>query len=211
MAFLPIIQPSFPIIITYENKMKKSLIIVQMCLLAHFCEAQKNWNTRDSVARGVSISVSTGISHYINTLQPDPSRVSLRQNFSCSSFRFMWEPEHRLSMGIEDINIASLSVTPILFCVQMRIFKNFFATVGTGISIHHSDVNYLGNQSESQTMAFSNLQFGGGYVYPVTKQFGLGLKAQFLSENRTEDGIFSVQAVARYQFKKRFRRVRERE
>ena len=206
--------------------MKKSLIIVQMCLLAHFCKAQKTWNTRDSVARGVSISVSTGISHYINTLQPDPSRVSLRQNFSCSSFRFMWEPEHRLSMGIEvghykvyevqlaegkDVNIASLSVTPILFCVQMRVFKNFFATVGTGISIHHSDVNYLGNQSESQTMAFSNLQFGGGYVYPVTKQFGLGLKAQFLSENRTEDGIFSVQAVARYQFKRRFRRVRERE
>ena len=203
--------------------MKKSLFIALLCLIAHFCEAQKTWNTRDSVARGVSISVSTGISHYINTLQIDPSRVGLKQNFSCSSFRFMWEPEHRLSMGIEvghykvyevqlaegkDINTASLSVTPILFCVQMRIFKNFFATVGTGVSIHHSDVNYLSNQSESQTLTFSNLQFGGGYVYPVTKQFGLGLKAQFLSENKTEDGIFSVQAVARYQFKRRFKRVR---
>jgi hypothetical protein len=206
--------------------MKKSLIIVQMCLMAHFCIAQKTWNTRDSVARGVSISVSTGISHYINTLQPDPSRVSLRQNFSCSSFRFMWEPEHRLSMGIEvghykvyevqlaegkDINIANLSVTPILFCIQMRIFKHFFATVGTGISIHYSEVNYQGTHSESQAMAFSNLQFTGGYVYPITKQFGLGLKAQFLSENKTEDGIFSVQVVARYQFKRRFRRIRERE
>ena len=203
--------------------MKKSLIILLLCLWAYFCQAQKTWNTRDSVARGVSITVSTGISHYINTLQIDPSRVSLKQNFSCSSFRFMWEPEHRLSMGIEvghykvyevqlaegqDINTASLSVTPILFCVQMRIFKNFFATVGTGLSIHHSEVNYLSNQSESQTMAFSNLQFTGGYVYPITKQFGLGLKAQFLSENKTEDGIFSVQAVARYQFKRRFRRVR---
>jgi hypothetical protein len=203
--------------------MKKYLIIVQLCLMAHFCTAQKTWNTRDSVARGVSISVSTGISHYINTLQPDPSRVSLRQNFSCSSFRFMWEPEHRLSMGIEvghykvyevqlaegkDINTASLSVTPILFCVQMRIFKHFFATVGTGISIHRSEVNYQGNNSESQTMAFSNLQFSTEYIHPITKQFGMGIKAQFLSENKTEDGIFALQAVARYQFKKRYRRVR---
>ena len=205
--------------------MKKTLFIVQMCLIAHFSQAQKTWNTRDSVARGVSISVSTGISHYINTLQIDPNRVGLKQNFSCSSIRFMWEPEHRLSMGIEaghykvyevqlaegkDVNTASLSITPILFCVQMRVFKHFFATVGTGVSIHHSEVNYQGNQAESQTMAFSNLLFATGYVYPITKQFGLGLKAQFLSENKTEDGIFSVQAVARYQFKRRFRRIRER-
>lgn len=188
--------------------------------------AQNTWNTRDSVARGVSIYVSTGISHYINTLQIDPLRVGLKQNFSCSSFKFMWEPEHRLSMGVEtgyykvyevqlaegkDINTASLTVIPILFCVQMRIFKHFFATVGTGVSIHHSEVNYQGIHSESEVMAFSNLQFSAGYIYPITKQFGLGLKGQFLSENKTEDGIFSVQAVARYQFKRRFRRVRERE
>ena len=204
--------------------MKKPLIILIVCFLKQFCVAQNNWNTRDSVARGVSIYVSTGISHYINTLQIDPSRVGLKQNFSCSSFRFMWEPEHRLSMGVEagyyrvyevqlaegkDINTASLSVIPILFCVQMRIFKRFYATVGTGVSIHHSEVNYQGTHSESETMAFSNLQFTAGYVQPITKQFGLGIKAQFLSENKTEDGIFSVQAVARYQFKRRFRRIRE--
>ncbi len=206
--------------------MKKSLFIVQMCLVVHFCTAQKTWNTRDSVARGVSISVSTGVSHYINTLQIDPSRVGLKQNFSCSSFRFMWEPEHRLSLGIEvghykvyevqlaegkDVNTASLSVTPILFCVQMRVFKNFFATAGTGISFHHSEVNYQGINSDNQTIGFSNLLIAAGYVFPITKQFGMGLKAQFLSENKTEDGIFSVQAVARYQFKRKFKRVRERE
>ena len=194
-----------------------------MCLMAHLCDAQNTWNTRDSVARGVSVYVSTGISHYINTLQIAPSRIGLKQNFSCSSFKFMWEPEHRLSLGLEtgyykvyevqltegkDINTASLSVIPILFCIQMRVFKNFFATVGTGVSIHYSEVDYQGTHSESQTMAFSNLQFSAGYIYPITKQFGLGLKTQFLSENKTEDGIFSLQAVARYQFKKRYRRVR---
>jgi len=206
--------------------MKKPLLILLVCFLKQFCVAQTKWNTRDSVARGVSIYISTGISHYINTLQIDPSRVGLKQNFSCSAFKFMWEPEHRLSMGVEtgyykvyevqlaegkDINTASLSVIPILFCVQMRIFKHFFATVGTGVSIHHSEVNYQGTHSESETMAFSNLQFSVGYIYPITKQFGLGLKGQFLSENKTEDAIFSVQAVARYQFKRKFRRVRERE
>jgi hypothetical protein len=206
--------------------MKKLLLILLVCFLKQICMAQNTWNTRDSVARGVSIYVSTGISHYINTLQIDPSRVGLKQNFSCSAFKFMWEPEHRLSMGVEtgyykvyevqlaegkDINTASLSVIPILFCVQMRIFKHFFATVSTGVSVHHSEVNYQGTRSESETMAFSNLQFSAGYIYPITKQFGLGLTGQFLSENKTEDAIFSVQAVARYQFKRKFRRVRERE
>ena len=204
--------------------MKKPFFIVLMCFLEHFCVAQNTWNTRDSVARGVSIYVSTGISHYINTLQLDPSRVGLKQNFSCSSFKFMWEPEHRLSMGVEtgyykvyevqlaegkDINTASLNVIPILFCVQMRIFKRFFAAIGTGISIHHAQVNYLNNHAESQTLAFSNLQFSAGYIYPITKQFGIGLQARFLSENKTEDMVGSLQAVIRYQFKRHFKRVRE--
>ena len=186
--------------------------------------AQKTWNTRDSVARGVSVTVGTGMSHYINTLQDDPNRKALRQNFSCSSFRFMWEPEHRLSLGIEtgyykvyevqlldskQVNTASLAVIPALFRVQMRVFKRFFASVATGISFHHASVNALGNQSESETMAFSNLQFSAGYIYPITKQFGLGLEAKFLSENKTEDMVLSFEAVARYQFKRRFKRVRE--
>ncbi|MES2519627.1 MAG: hypothetical protein V4585_16040 [Bacteroidota bacterium] len=205
--------------------MKKTLFTLLFCSIVNFIMAQEQWNTRDSVARGVSIYVSTGISHYINTLQIDPRRVGLRQNFSCSSIRFMWEPEHRLSLGIEaghyqvyevqlsegkNVNTASLSITPILFCVQMRIFKRFYASAATGISIHHALVNALGNNSESSTMAFSNLQFAAGYIYPITKQFGLGLQAKFLSENKTEDMIVSLQAVARYQFKRRFKRIREK-
>ena len=204
--------------------MKTKICMAFLCLSSHILMAQKTWNTRDSVARGVSITVGTGISHYINTLQDDPQRTSLRQNFSCSSIRFMWEPEHRLSLGIEtgyykayevqlsdskQVNTASLSVIPILFRVQMRVFKRFYASVATGISIHHSLVNALGNKSDSETMGFSNLQLSAGYIHPITKQFGLGLEAKFLSENKTEDMILSFEAVARYQFKRRFRRVRE--
>ena len=205
--------------------MKKLFLILSVGFLNHSVTAQKTWNTRDSVARGVSIVVASGISHYINTLQIDPSRVSINQNFSCTSVRAMWEPEHRLSLGIEaghykvyevqlvennNINTASLSITPILFVVQMRIFKRFYVSAATGISVHRADVNILGNQSSSQAWAFSNLKFSAGYVYPITKKFGLGLQTQFLSENKTEDGIFSVQALVRYQFKRRFKRVRER-
>lgn len=205
--------------------MKKSFLLFLGIIIGHSSTAQKTWNTRDSVARGISIVVASGISHYINTLKIDPSRTSVKQNFSCSSMRVMWEPEHRLSLGIEagyykvyevqlsennKINTASLSITPILFCVQMRVFKRFYVSAATGVSIHHADVNILGNQSSSQAWAFSNLKFSAGYVYPVTKAFGLGLQVQFLSENKTEDMIASVQAVARYQFKRRFKRVRER-
>ena len=205
--------------------MKKSFLLFLGIIIGHSSTAQKTWNTRDSVARGISIVVASGISHYINTLKIDPSRTSIKQNFSCSSMRVMWEPEHRLSLGIEagyykvyevqlsennKINTASLSITPILFCVQMRVFKRFYVSAATGVSIHHADVNILGNQSSSQAWAFSNLKFSAGYVYPITKAFGLGLQAQFLSENKTDDMIASVQAVARYQFKRRFKRVRER-
>lgn len=203
--------------------MKTKLCIAFLCFLSHFLTAQKTWNTRDSVARGVSITVGTGISHYINTLQDDPQRTALRQNFSSSSFRFMWEPEHRISLGIEtgyykiyevqlsdnkQINTASLSVIPILFRIQMRVFKRFYASAATGISLHHSFVNALGNQSDSETMGFSNLQVSVGYIYPITKQFGLGMETKFLSENKTEDMVLSFEAVARYQFKRKFKRVR---
>ncbi len=203
--------------------MKQNLYILFLCFLSNLLIAQDNWNTRDSVARGLSITLGTGMSHYINTLKPDPNRSGLRQNFPCSSLRFMWEPEHRLSLGIEtgyykvyevqltenkQVNTASLSVVPILFVVQMRVFKRFYTSVATGISFHRSFVNALGNQSESETMGFSNLQFTAGYIYPITKQFGVGLEAKFLSENKTEDMIMSFEAVARYQFKRRFRRVR---
>lgn len=220
---LPIILPSFHTIITSENNMKRNLYIGFLCFLSHTSIAQKIWNTRDSVARGVSITVGTGISHYINTLQDDPQRIALRQNFSCSSVKFMWEPEYRLSLGIEtghykvyevqlsdhkQINTASLSIIPILFKVQMRVFKRFYASVATGVSIHHSLVNTFGNESDNKAMAFSNLQFSAGYLYPITKQFGLGLEAKFLSENKTEDMVLSFEAIARYQFKRRFKRVR---
>lgn len=201
--------------------MKKLLLI--LLLVAHVGLSQTQWNTKDSVARGVSVTVGTGISHYINSLQIDPSRIGMTTNFSCSSFKFMWEPEHRLSLGIETgyyriyevqliegnaINMASLSVTPILFCVQMRVFKHFFLSTATGVSIHHSLVNALGNQSESKTWAFSNLQLSAGYVYPITKQLGVGLQLKLLSENKTEDLITSLQAVVRYQFKRRYKRLR---
>ena len=221
-VFYPIIPPSFLITIICENNMKTKLYIAFLCFVSNISIAQKTWNIRDSVARGVSVTVGTGISHYINTLQNDPNRSGLKQNFSCSSFRFMWEPEHRLSLGVEtgyykvyevqlleskQVNTASLSVIPVLFRVQMRVFKRFFASAATGVSFHHASVNALGNQSESETMAFSNLQFSAGYIYPITKQFGLGLEAKFLSENKTEDMILSFEAVARYQFKRRFKRV----
>ena len=205
--------------------MKKPFFILFGCFVGHFSMAQKTWDTRDSVARGVSIVVASGISHYINTLQLNQSKASIKQNFSCSSMRIMWEPEHRLSLGIEaghykvyevqlvennNINTASLSITPILFCVQMRIFRRFYVSAATGVSIHQADINLLGNQSSSQAWAFSNLKFSVGYIYPVTKKFGLGLQVQLLSENKTEDMVASVQAVARYQFKGKFKRIRER-
>ena len=203
--------------------MKKLFIIFLWCILGHGSTAQKAWDTRDSVARGVSIVVASGMSHYFNSLQIDPSKTSIKQNFSCSSMRVMWDPEHRLSLGIEaghykvyevqltennSINTASLSITPILFCVQMRIFRRFFVSAATGVSIHHADVNILGNQSSSQSLTFSNLKFSAGYVYPVTKQFGVGLQAQLLSENKTEDLIASLQVVARYQLKRYYKRIR---
>jgi hypothetical protein len=203
--------------------MKLNLCIVFLCFLSHFLIAQKNWNTRDSVARGVSITVGNGVSHYINTLSINPNRTALRQNFYCYSFRCMWEPEYRLSLGIEtgyykayevqridnnQVSSASLAVVPILFRVQMRFFKRLYASAATGVSFHQASINLLGNQSDSETMGFSNLQFSVGYIYPVTKQFGLGLETKFLSENKTEDMVLSVEVVARYQFKRRFKRVR---
>jgi hypothetical protein len=203
--------------------MRKLLFIVLITLLSKSLVAQKRWNTRDSVARGVSIVVGTGLSHYINTLQIDPKRIGLRQNFQSYFLKCMWEPEHRLSMGVDighyqfyevqlsegkSVNTASLAVTPILFCIQMRIFKRFYASAATGVSVHHAFANALGNKSESSTMAFSNLQFTAGYIYPISKRLGIGLQAKFLSENKTEDAMFAVEAEIRYQFKRKYKRVR---
>jgi hypothetical protein len=168
--------------------------------------------------RSASFSVSGGVGmvHYINTLKVGAN--SIDEDHGCFSFRVMWEPEHRLSLGVESgyytfYNLSktattsnpltgesSLSIVPILINLRMRVVKNFYLTAGPGVSILFSKTTALGSTAESSQLSLADYQTSALYLRPFNKRISLGAELKFLSIGKTEDNAVSLQAMAVYKF-----------
>lgn len=161
----------------------------------------------------LSVQVGGGWTHYYNSLVIGHS--SAKNNFLGGSLRIMWEPEHRLSIGVEtgyyklysvtlqpgDGGTASLVVVPLMTIIRMRIVNGFYLTGGTGIAFLKSEVNGPRNSdSKSTGISYSNVQLSGLYLHRITEQFSIGGELKFIWISKTEDFIHSLQAVFSYRF-----------
>lgn len=160
----------------------------------------------------LSVQVGTGWTHYYNNLVIGHN--SAKNNFLGGSLRIMWEPEHRLSIGMEtgyyklysvtlqpgDGGNAGLAVIPLMANIRMRIVKGFYLTGGTGIAFLKSEVNSPGGNSKSTVISYANVQLSGLYLHRITEQFSIGGELKFLWVDKTNDSIHSLQAVASYRF-----------
>jgi hypothetical protein len=166
--------------------------------------------TMDSTLR-MSAMIGAGWTHYYNNLIA--GREGLKNNFLGSSFRLMWEPEHRLSVGLEtghyklyDASLqpgngtASVSIIPLMANFRMRILKGFYLTGGTGIALLKSELNSASGSSKSQTISYSDVQLSALYLYNLSPQLSVGGELKFLWIDKTDDFATGLQAVVRWRF-----------
>jgi hypothetical protein len=186
--------------------MKKRIAILFLLTAWNLASAQK----MDSTLR-MSVMVGAGWTHYYNSLVI--GHEGLKNNFFGSSLRIMWEPEHRLAVGIEtgyyklyDATLqpgnstSSLAVIPLMANFRMRILKNFYLTGGAGIALLKSELNGPSGSSKTQTISYSDVQVSALYFYNLSQQFSVGGELKFLWIDKTNDTLSGLQGVVRWRF-----------
>jgi hypothetical protein len=189
-------------------------IIVISCLiffsLALLAQQRQKSSTRFSVNGGL------GIVHYLNTLEVGADII--KENHLGFSFRAMWEPEHRLAIGLETgyytfytlskspsknnplSGESSLVIIPIFINLRMRIVPNFYLTAGTGAAILLSETTVLGSTASSSQLSLSDFQTSALYLRPINSKLSWGGELKYLNIGKTEDASLSLQAIICYKF-----------
>ncbi len=184
------------------------ILILLLFLMSATVHAAKKDTTKVS-QNHYSLAVGVGWAHYINTLVVAKSLA--KTNSAGISMKFFWEPEHRLSLGLEtgfyrlykvkspdyDINKgeASMSVVPLLLTIRMRIVDHFYLSTGAGLAIMINKVSGVGEQLTNKVLSMSNYQFSGSYIYPLTKHWQVGGELKVLNYGKTADWMYTIQAV----------------
>ena len=161
-----------------------------------------------------SLSLGTGWTHYIDNL--DYGNKYLNKDFAGFSFRFLWEPEYRLSLGAETGSYTMFKVknptgtvasgditrkvTPILFIVRMRIVDHFYLGTGFGLAFLTNTSNYAGQKIVTNTTSLSNYQFSASYIYPLSTHWQLGCETKLFDFGAYNDWMYSLQAFCAYRF-----------
>jgi hypothetical protein len=190
----------------------RAAILLIVCVLSGL-EA----TAQDKKPNNWSVGGGFGWFHYVNTLDRGTGQV--KPNQLGYTFRFMWEPEHRLAMGVEsgyytlyDINKdstsaspvagqASLTAIPIMLVLRMRLLPNVFLSGGPGLTLMNSEASAYGNTSKSSFLSLSNVHVSVMYRKRISERFDIGAEGKFLYFGKTEDYGFSVQVVGAYHFR----------
>ena len=156
-----------------------------------------------------TFTIGAGWTHYINSLEIGGQNI--QKDFAGVSLKFFWEPEHRLSLGLEtgyyklfrakgeliDYTTGQVdrSVMPLLFLIRMRIIENVHLGVGTGIALITNKTAGGQQKVVTETISFSNFELSCAYIYPLAKHWLLGGEIKFFHFGNTEDNMYSIQAT----------------
>lgn len=187
---------------------KQIILILLILLLAPAAFAHKKDSTKVSLNH-YSLAVGAGWTHYINTLEIGKDDATI--NSIGVSLKFFWEPEHRLSLGLESgfyrlYNVksktytdlagqATMSAIPLLLTVRMRIVDHFYLSAGAGLALMFNKVTGIDNKVTSTILSLSNYQFSGSYLYPFGKHWRAGGEFKVFNYGKSADWMYSVQAV----------------
>jgi len=156
-----------------------------------------------------SLAIGLGWTHYINTLEIGKDNANI--NSAGLSLKFFWEPEFRLSLGLETgfyklytvknktqtdfSGQAGMSAIPLLLTVRMRIIDHFYLSVGAGLAIMFNKVKGTNATINSTILSLSNYQYSASYIYPLTKHWQVGGEFKVLNFGKASDWLYSLQAV----------------
>lgn len=185
-------------------------VIVSFSVLQAAAQEEKsnNW----------SIGAGAGWFHYINTL--DVGKDLVKTNHAGFTFRFMWEPEHRVAMGLESGyytiysldrestpqgpgGTAKLTAVPLLISFRIRVLPDLYVSGGPGLTIMYSNVDVLDNKATGSFLSLANLHAAVMYRKKINDRFDVGTELKFLNFGKTEDYGFTLQLVGAYRFRLR--------
>jgi hypothetical protein len=157
-----------------------------------------------------SIGAGVGWFHYINTL--DIGANLAKTNHVGYTLRFMWEPEHRVALGLESgyytvysierpQGTAKLSAIPLLLSFRIRVLPDFYLSGGPGMTIMYSDVTAFGSSANSSFLSMANLHVSAMYRKKISDRVDIGGEFKFLNFGKTEDYGYSLQVVGAYHFR----------
>ncbi len=163
-------------------------------------------------SRSIKLTMGGGIGHFFNTFSNvlDEDVRNERPSF-CG--KLLWQPEYRLSIGIESgyyfmysttriqTNIGSekltskLKVVPIFLSLSMNVVNHLDINFGTG----WADMIYTVNPAQSKAdkvvgtaYSMSNYTTGFTYSYQLGKKFTLGSEFKYLYLRKTNDSHVSL-------------------
>jgi hypothetical protein len=192
---------------------KRTVSIFILVLLPLVAFPQRN-DSLDVHLTHYSIAIGAGWTHYYNNLQYGDKNIS--KDFPGISFRFYWEPEYLLSLGLEtgyyklfktknqltpDIAIESeRTVTPFLLLVRMRIIKNFYLGAGFGLASITNKSSGPGMSLTTKTLSLSNYEASTSYIYPLSDKLRIGGDMKLYNFGNLNDWMYSLQATFAVRF-----------
>jgi hypothetical protein len=163
-------------------------------------------------SRSIRLELGGGLGHYFNTFTNvlDEDVINNRPSFSG---KLLWQPEYRLSLGIEsgyyflysttriqtDIGTEKLTsrlkVVPIFLSLSMRLVNHLNINFGTGLADMIYTLNAAKTKSEKvvgTTYSMSNYTTGFTYSYQLGKKISLGAEFKYLYLRKTDDSHVSL-------------------
>ena len=185
-----------------------TVALVSLCSVA-FSQQKDSTKVR---LNHYTFMVGAGWTHYYNNLENGDENI--KNNSLGASFKFFWEPEHRLSLGLQtgyyklfqvtnqvgqDTSVQiDRSLIPFLLLVRMRIIDNVYLGAGVGISVMTNTAAGVNQEISTNMTSLANLEVAGSYLYPLSKHWIVGGELKLFYSGSMEDWIYSVQAVCAF-------------
>jgi hypothetical protein len=184
-------------------------LVLVFLSLASFCQK------KDSVKvhlNHYTLTVGAGWTHYINNLEYGVDKI--QKDFAGVSLKFFWEPEHRLSLGLETGYYRMFRVTnqynadtairidrnvvPMLLLVRMRIVDHVYLGAGMGLAMIFTKATGAGQEVNTSVLSLSNYEVSASYIYPLTKHWLVGGEFKMFNFGKLDDWMYSVQALCAF-------------
>jgi hypothetical protein len=185
-------------------------VMLSVLLLSAFARAEGEDTTYSLVVYG-----GVGYTRNFSAFDPEPS--GLGQNGFVGTARFMWEPEHLLSLGLEtgychvysidqksvptefgttDLE-ASQNAVPILLMASMKITDEWRITAGSGIYLLYTYTKTFATEVSPMVLS-GGIAAAVTYLRPLSRQWSIGGEIKYYSMTKFSDTNLSIQFMAAF-------------
>ncbi|HWJ28827.1 MAG TPA: hypothetical protein VNS32_19940 [Flavisolibacter sp.] len=199
---------------------KSIYILPMLIMLALRSYSQQNEFTSQPSGRGnyaLVAYISGGPGRFISDdAAPSYLNPSLNQLNPVGTIRILWHPDHLLKAGLESgyVNFFSYNLTdsagnkgkialnaiPLLLEWSMSVTKRFNIFAGSGIYLLNTQLDYLGKTTSKKLSV--GWMAAASYIFPLSKNTGLGTEAKWLYAAETSKGTICLQLQFVWKFLK---------